>query len=79
MSKPNPFKGFHSTSEIIRPPVMKCIWFLLSLCNVEDFLHERGVDICRETVRRWWQRFGPMFASESRKWRVAGMRSSRWQ
>ena len=44
--------------------------FPLSLRNVEDLLHERGVDVSYETVRFWWQRLGPMFASEIRKWRV---------
>jgi hypothetical protein len=36
--------------------------FPLSLRNVEDLLHERGVDVSHETVRFWWNRFGPMFA-----------------
>jgi len=58
---------------------MMYIRFPLSLRNVEDLLHERGIDICHETVRFWWQRFGPMFAAEIRKRRVAGMRSSRWR
>ena len=53
------------------------IRFPLSLRNVEDLLHERGIDICHETVRFWWHRFGPMFAAEIRKRRVEGMRSSR--
>lgn len=79
MSKPNPFKGFHSSPDIIRLAVMLYVRFPLSLRNIEDLLHERGFDICHETVRYWWQRFGPMFASEIRKRRVAGMRSSRWQ
>jgi putative transposase len=30
--------------------------------NVEDLLFERGIDLCHETVRQWWNRFGPMFA-----------------
>ena len=43
----------------------------LSLRNVEDLLAERGIDISHETVRFWWNRFGPMFAAEIRKKRVA--------
>jgi putative transposase len=35
--------------------------------HVEDRPFERGIDICRETVRFWWDWFGPMFASEIRK------------
>jgi putative transposase len=49
--------------------------FPLSLRNVEDLLHERGVDISHETVRFWWQRFGPMFAAEIRRKRAERLRS----
>jgi putative transposase len=49
------------------------------LRNVEDLLHERGVDISHETVRFWWHRFGPIFAAEIRKRRIEGMRFSRWR
>jgi putative transposase len=38
-----------------------------SLRNVEDLLFERGIDLCQETVRVWWNRFGPTFGSEIRK------------
>jgi putative transposase len=51
------------------------------LRQVEDLLHERGIDICHETVRAWWNRFGPLFAAEIRKTRSASMRTSpqwRW-
>ena len=76
---PRPFRHFKSSPEIIRLAVMMHIRFPLSLRNVEDLLHERGIDICHETVRFWWHRFGPMFASEIRKRRVEGMRSSHWR
>ena len=33
-------------------------------------LHERGIEISHETVRFWWNRFGPMFAAEIRRKRV---------
>ena len=36
---------------------------------------ERGIDISHETVRFWWNRFGPIFAAEIRKRRLAHMRS----
>ena len=49
--------------------------FPLSLRQVEDLLHERGVDISYETLRAWWNQFGPMFAAEVRKKRSASMRS----
>jgi putative transposase len=43
------------------------IRFPLSLRNVEDLLFERGIDICHETVRLWWNRFGPLFAADIRR------------
>ena len=79
MTKPDPFKGFQSSPEIIRLAVMLYVRFPLSLRNVEDLLHERGVDISHETVRFWWHRFGPLFASDIRKRRIEGMKSSRWR
>ncbi|MCL5778947.1 IS6 family transposase [Limibaculum sp. FT325] len=80
MSTSNPFKGFHSSSEIIRLAVMLYVRFPLSLRNVEDLLHERGIDVSHETVRFWWHRFGPMFAAEIRRKRVERMRSfSTWR
>src|SRR5271163_4814851 len=36
--------------------------------------NSHGIDISHETVRFWWNRFGPMFAAEIRKRRVAQMR-----
>jgi putative transposase len=43
-------------------------------------LAERGIDISHESVRFWWNRFGPMFAAEIRKRRVAHMRGyPRWR
>jgi len=42
------------------------IRFPLSLRQVEDLLSERGIDICHETARFWWNRFGPMIAAEIR-------------
>ena len=79
MTKSKPFKGFQSSPEIIRLAVMMYVRFPLSLRNVEDLLHERGVDISHETVRYWWHRFGPMFAAEIRKRRIEGLNSSRWR
>lgn len=79
MTKRDPFKYFHSSGAIIRLAVMMYVRFPLSLRNVEDLLHERGIDISHETVRFWWNRFGPMFAAEIRKRRIEGMKSSHWR
>jgi len=55
---------------------MMYVRFPISLREVEDLLHERGVEISHETVRFWWHRFGPSFASEIRKRRIDGMKWS---
>ena len=73
----NPFRCFNSSPEVIRLVVMMYVKYPLSLRNVEDLLFERGIDISYETVRFWWNRFGPMFASEIRKQRVQAMRAYR--
>jgi putative transposase len=51
----NPFRYFNSSPEVIRLTVMLYIRYPLSLRQVEDLLFERGIDICHETVRLWWQ------------------------
>ncbi len=76
----NPFRYFKTSPEIIRLAVMMYVRFPLSLRQVEDLLHERGIDICHETVRAWWNRFGPLFAAEIKNKRSAGHRSrTQWQ
>jgi len=79
MSK-NPFLYFNTSPEIIRLALMMYVRFPLSLRNVEDLLHECGNDICHESVRHWWNRFGPMFAPEIRKKRSQAMRQhTQWR
>jgi putative transposase len=70
----NPVRYFNSSPVVIRLVVMMYVRYPLSLRNVEDLLAECGIDISHETVRFWWNRFGPMFAAEIRKKRVARMR-----
>ena len=60
----SPFRYFNSSPKVIRLVVMMYVRFPPSLRNVEDLLFERGIDICHKTVRRWWNRFGPMFAAD---------------
>ena len=58
---------------------MMYVRFPLSLRQVQDLLHECGVDISHETVRAWWNRFGPVFAAEIRKRRIQGQSYSLWR
>ena len=73
----SPFRYFISSPEVIRIVVMMCVRFPLSLRNVEELLTERGIDISHETVRHWWNRFGPLFAADIRPQRVSRMRGLR--
>jgi putative transposase len=64
MSK-NPFRYFKTSPEIIQLGVLMYVRFPLSLRNVEDLLHERGIDVCHESVRLWVDRFGTYFKKRS--------------
>jgi putative transposase len=75
----NPFRYFNSSPDVIRLAVMMYIRYPLSLRQVEDLLSERGIDICHETVRFWWNRFGPMFAAEIKRRRIRHRSFSRWR
>jgi putative transposase len=76
----NPFRYFNCSPEVIRLVVMMYVKYPLSLRNVEDLLAERGIDISHETVRFWWNRFGPMFSAKLSKKRVNRMRGfTQWR
>jgi len=80
MTEHSPFRYFKTSPEIIRLAVMMYIRFPLSLPNVEDLLHERGIDISHETVRFWWNRFGPLMAVEIKQKRIQQLRTySKWK
>ncbi|WP_068111628.1 IS6 family transposase [Pseudoruegeria marinistellae] len=75
MARGDLFKYFRTSRECIRVAVMMYVRFPRSLRNVEDVLHECGIDVSHEAVRFWWHRFGPMFAAESRQKRAERLRS----
>ena len=75
----NPCRYFNSSPEVIRLAVMLYIRYPLSLRQVEDILFERGIDICYETVRYGWNRFGPLFAAEIRKCCIHHGSYSNWR
>ena len=70
MSKINHFKYYKSSPEIIKLAIMYYVRYPLSLRNIEDILHERGIDICHETIRYWWNKLGPVVAKELKKKRT---------
>jgi putative transposase len=77
MVNKNPSKYFKASPGIIRLAVMFYVRYPLSYRQVEDILHQRGIDICHENVRFWVGRFGLKFASEIREKRAR--HHSNWQ
>lgn len=65
---------------IIQLAVMMYVRFPLSLRNVEDLLHERGIDICHESIRLWVDQFGSYFARTIRRRRSEYLRQvTQWR
>jgi putative transposase len=62
--------------EIIQHAIWLYLRFILSYCDVEELLAERGLDISYETVRRWVLKFGPSIARRLRQLRPRP--SDRW-
>lgn len=51
MSRPIAFKCFNTGPETVRLAVVMSVRFLISLPNMEDMLHERGIDASSESIR----------------------------
>jgi putative transposase len=54
-------------SEIISHTVWLYHRFCLGFREVEELLAERGITITYESIRQWWQEFGPDFARKLKK------------
>ena len=63
MSRPSRFRCFEISPEIVRRAVMLYIRLPLSLRNIENLRHERGIDVSHKTIRYGWNRFGPVFSA----------------
>ena len=53
-------RRFHS--DVIKHVIWLYFRFNLSLREIEELMAERGVDVSYETIRRWIDQFGPVFA-----------------
>jgi putative transposase len=78
MSKKDPFKYYKTSPEIIKLAVMYYVRYPLSLRQVEDILHERGINVCHETIRYWWNKFGTLFSKEVKKKSAHSHSNWRW-
>lgn len=61
------FKRHRFPSEIIRLAVWLYYRFTLSIRDVEEMLAQRGIEVSRETVRCWVNKFGPLMAASLRR------------
>lgn len=56
------YRGHRFPAAIISQAVRWYFRFQLSLRDIEELLFERGVAVSYETIRRWCEKFGPVFA-----------------
>lgn len=70
------FKRHRFPPEVIRLAVWLYFRFTLSLRDVEEMLAQRGIEVSRETVRCWVNKFGPMMAASLRRRKLPP--SGRW-
>jgi putative transposase len=57
------FRYFKTSPEVVRLAIIMYARYLLSRRNVDELLHERGIDITHATVRFWRTGLGVVFAA----------------
>lgn len=76
MVQPLSFKRHRFPAEVICYAVWLYFRFTLSIRDVEELLAQRGIEVSRESVRCWVNKFGPLIAANLRR-RLAAP-TSRW-
>jgi len=61
------YKGYRYPIEVIGHAVWLYHRFALSLRDVEELMHARGVVVTHETIRSWCAKFGPDYAAQLRR------------
>jgi putative transposase len=61
------FKRRRFPPDVIRHAVWLYFRFTLSIRDVEELLAQRGVEVSREAVRCWVNKFGPLTAANLRR------------
>lgn len=74
--KPISFKRHRFPPEVIRYVVWLYFRFTLSVRDVEELLAQRGIEVSREVVRCWANKFGPLIAANLRRRRPSP--TGRW-
>jgi putative transposase len=70
------FKRHRFPPDVIRQAVWLYFRFTLSIRDVEELLAQRGIEVSREAVRCWVNKFGPLMAANLRRRR--GPPTGRW-
>ncbi|MDO8911207.1 MAG: IS6 family transposase [Phenylobacterium sp.] len=73
---PISFKRHRFPPDVIRYAVWLYFRFTLSIRDVEELLAQRGIEVSREAVRCWVNKFGPLMAANLRRRR--GPPTGRW-
>ena len=61
------YKRHRFPPDIIQYAVWLYFRFNLSLRDIEDLLAQRGIEVSRESIRLWCNKFGPTYARRSRR------------
>ena len=73
---PISFKRHRFPPDVIRYAVWLYLRFTLSIRDVEELLAQRGIEVSREAVRCWVNKFGPLIAANLRRRRSSP--TGRW-
>jgi hypothetical protein len=74
--QPISFKRHRFPPDVIRHAVWLYFRFTLSIRDVEELMAQRGIEVSREAVRCWVNKFGPLIAANLRRRRTAP--TGRW-
>ena len=74
--RPISFKRHRFPPDVIQHAVWLYFRFTLSIRDVEELLAQRGVEVSREAVRCWVNKFGPLIAANLRRRRSSP--TGRW-
>jgi putative transposase len=67
--QPLSFKRYRFPPDVIRHAVWLYFRFTLSIRDVEELLAQRGIEVSREAIRCWVNKFGPAIAANLRRQR----------
>lgn len=65
-TRAHPYKRHRFPPSIIQYAVWLYYQFNISHRNIEDLLAQRGIEVSRESIRLWCNKFGPTYARRLR-------------